>query len=223
MFTVLKNKSDAPPPALDADWDAAPWSDAQEAVLLHFRPEGSSHRPEVRVRLLHDEQAIHVRFRVLDRYVRCVCTTPQGSVCQDSCVEWFVQPRPDRGYLNFEINCGGTVHSSYIEDPVRRPDGFTRWRFISAEDLQALTIRHTLPTRVEPERTEPVIWEVGLTVPRTVLEHYVGPLGPLTGQTWRCNFYKCGDQTSHKHWVSWQPVGELNFHRPQDFGPLAFG
>jgi hypothetical protein len=46
---------------------------------------------------------------------------------------------------------------------------------------------------------------------------------PVTGQTWRANFYKCGDLTSHKHWASWQPVKELNFHRPEDFGEIVFG
>jgi hypothetical protein len=45
---------------------------------------------------------------------------------------------------------------------------------------------------------------------------------PVSGQVWHANFYKCGDHTSHKHWASWQPVKELNFHRPEDFGDIVF-
>jgi len=75
---------------------------------------------------------------------------------------------------------------------------------------------------VDPEITVPTDWEAGLRVPLSFFEKWVGPIGPLLGQTWRCNFYKCADRTSHPHWISWQPVGVLNFHRPSDFGPITF-
>ena len=53
------------------------------------------------------------------------------------------------------------------------------------------------------------------------MEQYVGRLCNLPGQTWRGNFYKCADRSSHPHWASWSPLGEpLNFHTPQFFGPL---
>jgi hypothetical protein len=48
------------------------------------------------------------------------------------------------------------------------------------------------------------------------------PLGPMSSQSWRDNFYKCGDQTSHPHWASWSPVDDLNFHLPRCFGTICF-
>jgi len=38
----------------------------------------------------------------------------------------------------------------------------------------------------------------------------------------RANFYKCGNETSHPHWLSWMPLAERNFHDPSSFGQLVF-
>ncbi|MBI5094406.1 MAG: diguanylate cyclase, partial [Candidatus Hydrogenedentes bacterium] len=66
-------------------------------------------------------------------------------------------------------------------------------------------------------------WADEYPIPRALFETYVGPLGRIDGQTWRANFYKCGDETSHPHWASWAPIGEeLNFHQPQYFAPIHF-
>ena len=38
------------------------------------------------------------------------------------------------------------------------------------------------------------------------------------------NFYKCGDDTTKPHYISWNPVKSINpdFHRPEHFGILNF-
>ena len=38
----------------------------------------------------------------------------------------------------------------------------------------------------------------------------------------RANFYKCGDETAHPHFLSWSPIGtpSPDFHRPEFFGEL---
>ena len=40
----------------------------------------------------------------------------------------------------------------------------------------------------------------------------------------RANFYKCGDNTTKKHYLTWNPVKTKNpdFHRPEYFGLLNF-
>ena len=55
----------------------------------------------------------------------------------------------------------------------------------------------------------------------SLLEAYVGPIGDLSGQTWRANLYKCADHTSHPNWASWSPIQRLSFHLPEFFGELA--
>jgi hypothetical protein len=171
---------------------------------------------------MHDGQAIYVLFRVQDRYVRSVHTAYLGPVCRDSCVEWFARPRPHQGYINFEVNCGGTLHCSYIEDPTRSADGFKRFTFVPAALGAQVQVYHSMPDVVDPEIEQPIVWTVEYRVPLSLFEHYVGALGALSGQVWAANFYKCGDDTSHPHWAAWSSVQELNFHRPQDFAPIHF-
>ena len=211
----------ATPPALDGDFTTGVWAGAEEGRVAWFRPESSDHRPDVRFRLLHDDASIYVRFEVQDRFVRSVQTTYQGAVCADSCVEFFVQPRVDRGYFNFEVNAGGALLLFYIEDATRVPGGFAKYQQVPMAWGRKVQIWHSLPAVVEPEIAGPVTWNIGYRVPTALLEAYVGPLGSMSGQIWRANFYKCGDQTSHPHWASWSPLTALNFHLPECFGKLA--
>lgn len=207
------------PPSLRGQWDEPAWARAVTARLEHFHAEGSEHRPVVEVRALYDAASVFVIFRVHDRYVRCVHTTYQDMVCKDSCVEFFVQPVEDKGYFNFEINCGGTM-LLYYTVPSLGTGGATA----VPEDLGGtVKIYHSMPKVVEPEITEPTEWVVEYEIPIALFEAFVGPLGDPAGQTWRGNFYKCGDETSHPHWAMWSPVREgFSFHQPRFFGALRF-
>ena len=84
-----------------------------------------------------------------------------------------------------------------------------------------MAVRSTLPRVIEPEIDGPVDWQLAFFIPTALLEKFVGPIGPLAGQEWRANLYKCGDRTSHPHWASWSPVDALNFHLPHCFGTPA--
>lgn len=219
IYTVRRATSR---PSLRGHWDELAWSRAETARLAHFHSEGSGHQPVVDVKVLHDSSSVFVMFRVSDRYVRCARTKYQDMVCNDSCVEFFVQPKPDAGYFNFEINCGGTMLLYYI---LPSPEGFDNAQREEVPERLGgtVTIFHSMPEVVEPEITEPTEWVVEYEIPVSLLEQYVGTLGDPAGQTWRGNFYKCGDETSHPHWAMWAPVREgFSFHQPQFFGELHF-
>jgi hypothetical protein len=143
-------------------------------------------------------------------------------VYKDSCVEFFVQPKPDRGYFNFEFNCGGSLLCFYILDPTRVPNGFKDFTPLPEEDGKQVVIYHSMPPVIEPEIVVPTEWRLEFFIPFAVLEKYVGPVGNVTDQEWRANLYKCGDETSHPHWASWAPVDEFNFHLPHCFGTIRF-
>jgi hypothetical protein len=209
--------------SLDGGFDDPPWNQAVEDRISLFHPRGSDHRPEVRFKGLYDDIGIYVRFDVKDRYILSKYTQYQDSVCRDSCVEFFVRPREDRGYFNFEINCGGTMLLYYIEDATPGPNGFAKWRQVTAEDARSIRIEHTMPKQVVPELTVPTNWQIGLFVPYSLFETYMGPIPHAPGAVWRGNFYKCADGCSHPHWGYWAEVGEpLNFHKPERFAPLRF-
>jgi hypothetical protein len=216
----LRRARGAPP--LDAKWDAHEWTHADTLAISHFRPEGSDHRPSTRARLLYDAAALHGVFRVEDRYVRCVHTAHSDPVCRDSAVEFFVQPKPDRGYFNFEFNCGGALLAYHISDHRRVGDAFAAYTPPTPAE-GALVLRcGSLPPIVTPEESEPLVWTLQFRIPLALIERYVGSVGALPGQCWRGNWYKCGDETSHPHWAAWSPVDELNFHLPRCFGKILF-
>ena len=210
----------SPPDGPDPSHPA--WAAAQVALIASFRPEGSHHRPHTEARLLHDGQAIHGLFTVRDRYVRSVHEGYQAPVWKDSCVEFFVRPGGHGGYFNFEMNAGGSLLSTYIVNWERVHGGFKEYEPLPDSALARVLVRSSLPRRIEPERQEPVDWSLYFRLPVAILAAHGGAQGPLSGQVWSGNFYKCGDETSHPHWASWAPVRALNFHDPHCFGALVF-
>ncbi len=214
----------AEPPLLSADWDDPVWATAQTLQVANFHPASSNHRPRTEARALYGQDGLYVSFRVQDRYVRSIHTAYQSRVSLDSCVEFFVQPKPDSGYFNFEINCGGTLLLYYIEDPARAKNGlFKKYREVPAEIAKQVRIHHSMPPVTLREIQEPVQWQIAFFAPFAMFEHFIGSLPKPHLQPWRGNFFKCGDETSHPHWASWAPIGEvLRFHQPDRFENLEF-
>lgn len=209
-------------PELKGEWDGDFWSGGEADEISHFRKEGSAHRPKTRFRLVYSEKGISGIFFVEDRFVKCVHKGYLAPVYKDSCVEFFVKPSGSKGYFNFEFNCGGSILCSYITDHSRTPEGFKGSVPLTIQDLQLIKIFHSLPEIITEEIKDPVTWILEFFIPFSVLEKYSGNIWDLQGQVWDANFQKCGDSTSHPHWVSWKPLPELNFHLPECFGRICF-
>lgn len=212
-----------PAPSLKGDWDEPAWQSAETIILRNFVARSSAHHPEVEAKLLWVNRGLYVFFRVRDKYIRCLRADYQSGVCRDSCVEFFVEPKRNKGYFNFEINCGGTMLLYYCDNPDKETG---RVRIIEEvpRDLGAtVRIYHSMPKIVYPEVEFEAVWKIEYFIPFKLFEHYLGPLGKINGQVWRANFYKCADECSHPHWASWAPLhGKVSFHLPQYFAPLQF-
>jgi hypothetical protein len=218
-YTIHRAGATSP---IQPNWHDTFWTNADTADIAHFRPESSSHHPKTSVRLLHDDNALHGIFCVEDRFVRCTRTAYQSDVWKDSCVEFFVQPRPAAGYFNFEFNCGGAFLCCYIANPERTKDGFKDYTRLPERIGSTIRVQSSLPRTTDPEITDPLVWTLQFSIPLNVFDEYLGPLGPLNGQLWRGNFFKCAEDVSHPHWASWSPVDEFNFHLPRCFGTIRF-
>lgn len=207
----------ASPPRGPAD---AVWEGGGQAAVALFHARSSQHRPEVAVRIGHTGDRLHLRFAVRDRWVISRIQRVNGPVCTDSCVEFFVEPLPGGGYFNVEVNAGGTVHCSHITDPTPVPGGFAGCAMLSADEIGAIAVDGSLPRMIDPEIADPVDWTMCLGIPLSLFSARLGRTPPVPG-TWRGNFYKCADHSSHPHWASWAPIDErLAFHVPHRFGTL---
>jgi hypothetical protein len=209
-------------PPLGTDWGDPLWAGAQTLEVTHFCAESSKHRPRAFVKLLYSSDAIHGIFQVHDRYIRCTRSNYFDDVWKDSCVEFFAQPKPDRGYFNFEFNCGGAFLCSYVINPERAPNGFKEFTRLPWEVGRQIQTRSSLPRLIETEISEPTVWTLQFLIPFGLFEPFAGKLGNVSGQVWRGNFFKCAEEVSHPHWASWSPVDEFNFHLPKCFGTIQF-
>jgi len=210
-------------PEMQGLWDGDVWCDVAPLCVDCFRPEGSDHRPITQCKLLYDERAIFGIFRVEDQFVRCVHKSFQDDVWKDSCVELFIQIEACPGYFNFEFNCGGALLASYVIDPTRVDGRLRACTPLSPLEDRQIRRYASLPPVVEPEIVTPCLWYLEFALPLRIMELYAGDLWEIRGQVWRANVYKCGNETSHPHWASWQPLKERNFHDPDSFGRIEFG
>src|SRR5688500_9077843 len=213
------------PPEFRGLWDGPAWGRVGELDVAHFLPHSSAHRPRTPAKLLHSGAGLHVLFRVFDRYVRCAHAGHQIPAWRESCVEAFLHPRPDKGYFNFEMTCGGSLLLFYVSDWTPQPDQgkqLTKFEPLPNELLDTIRVYHSMPRTLPDEIQEPVEWRVEYLVPWKLFETYPGSLGPIVGQTWRANFYKCADDSSHPTWASWSPLPSRGFHQPAHFGHLVF-
>jgi hypothetical protein len=229
---LVRRATLAPPStgSLESHWQSRAWSRAATLAVDRFHEKPDPLYPRTQARLLYDDAGIHVFFRVEDRYVRSVTTEYQGPVFRDACVEFFFEPDRNRGYLDMEVNAGGTLLMKYHDPEVRpgaeqSPPGFMLV-LVPWEDAQQVRIRHSLPKVIEPEIKEPVVWYVQYFVPFAVLEKYFGPLRPVSGRIWRANFYKISLDNSHPHRATWAPIPPEaragGFHQPKFFAPIRF-
>lgn len=177
-------------------------------------PEEYPYVPRVRFRMFHTGAWLLLRFDVEERYTAARVTEDNGRVWTDSCVEFFIAP--DEGsYYNFETTCIGRMLLGY--------HGAEGGEEHAAPEVIA-SVRRTPSLPAEPfeEREGDNRWSMTLAIPPAALFRH--RLTDWSGLTARANLYKCGDELSHPHFLSWRPIVETQpaFHRPQFFGELRF-
>ena len=210
----------AQPLTIDSRWDKPAWQSVAALQVAHYMGEKPGFRPEVEAKMQYDTASLYIIFRVHDRFVRSITQEINGPVWEDSCVEFFFAPdatEPSH-YFNLEINAGGTPlmhHNTVPREEVT---------FLPEEAIRRVEIAHSLPKKVDPERTDSVTWTIEYRIPLDLLRQYAPVTSPAPGVVWRGNFYKIAENTSNPHYMTWAPVDlpKPDFHTPRFFGELRF-
>ena len=171
--------------------------------------------PDVQFRIAYCDEGLLLHYKVNEESVRAKYTTDNDPVWTDSCVEFFSIPAADGVYYNMEFNCIGTI---LIGAGAERK-GRTR----AQQDITHLVKRWSSLGRLPfEERSGGVDWELALLIPYRA--YFLHQIASLEGQTILANFYKCGDELSTPHFVSWSPIvtDKPYFHCPEYFGALEF-
>ncbi|MEM9141520.1 MAG: carbohydrate-binding family 9-like protein [Bacteroidota bacterium] len=183
--------------------DQTPWADFP-------------YKPTVQFRIAHSNNAVWLKFYVREQNILAQHTEIHSAVSRDSCVEFFFDPLGTGEYYNFEFNCIGTPHLAY--GPGRHEREFVDSEWVRSQ----IRIASSLGEEPFAEKDGGHQWEMVMVLPASVLTAHPDIL--LKGRTSKANFYKCGDDTALRHYVTWNPVGtpSPDYHRPEYFGTLVF-
>jgi len=161
--------------------------------------------------LCWDEEAIYLRMEAFEKDIRKEESDPLAQICNDSCLEFFIQPTDASLYLNFEINPLGNYLIGQGDCNV---------------DNRLRVIVPDFETRMEPKVafTENG-WVLHYKVPFDFIRQFYPQFEAKVGVKVRGNCYKCGDETVKTHYLAWSPTvsEEPAFHLPEYFGELIFG
>ncbi|HZL11236.1 MAG TPA: carbohydrate-binding family 9-like protein [Prolixibacteraceae bacterium] len=173
------------------------------------------YKPDVSVQIAWNGNELFLRYQVKEQAVKAEIDENNGRVWTDSCVEFFLSPEGNDEYYNVEMNCIGNILFGF------RKKGEEA---IHASEDQIATIRRISSLGDEPfaERKEQTEWQITVAIPWEVFFKHT--FKPEKGMKVRGNFYKCGDELSVPHFVSWTKIktDKPSFHEPQFFGGLEF-
>ncbi|MFC2116505.1 carbohydrate-binding family 9-like protein [Bacteroidota bacterium] len=205
---------------IDGDWEKSQWQKIKDVVINNHMGDLPGFLPDVKAKMMYDDENLYVIFLVKDRYVRCITKNINGPVWEDACVEFFFSPDtgfPER-YFNLEINCGGTPLMHYNVIPGKDIT------MLEINDIELVEVAHSLPLIIDPEITDPVTWTIEYRIPVVMLKKYSQITRPEPGISWKANFYKIAENSSNPHYLTWSVVDNPipDFHLPQFFGQLNF-
>lgn len=171
--------------------------------------------PEVSFRMFHNGEYLFIRFDVTEDCTAARVADDNGRVWTDSCVEFFIRPKDSAGYYNFELTCIGRLLLGYRKS---RNDAVHAPRSV----MQSVRRLASLGTETFDEVTGRRSWWVVEAIPATAL--FGHDFKSWDGIEATMNLYKCGDNLSKPHFLSWQPIEAPapNFHLPEFFAPVTF-
>lgn len=168
--------------------------------------------PNSSFRIARSLTHLAIEFYVSGPDLRATFLEDNGHSWEDSCVEFFISP-DGKEYFNIEINCIGSILMG-------RGSGREGRAVLPAADVARIIRRSSLERREYNIEGGSHEWSVAVMIPFDLLGLDGNALPPSVG----ANFYKCGNLTAHKHFVSWSPISieKPDFHRPDFFGTLEF-
>jgi Carbohydrate-binding family 9 len=198
-YTDMRNVSTALDGLKKQAIDTAPWQSA------------FPYKPKVHFSIAHTEGYLFLKYVVSEKAIRAINTEINGSVWEDSCVEFFVK-FDELGYYNIECNCIGTALIGFGKLRNNR----TR---LPNEAIAKIQFSNTLENN---PKTKNFDWTMTLAIPLSVFIHH--KLKNLSGKTAHANFYKCGDKLPEPHYLTWSNIDFVkpNFHLPEFFGHIVF-
>jgi len=190
----------------------------EKQTVTHFIDslnwEAFPYKPGLKFRIAHTGNEIWLKYYVNEKNILAQETRTNGDVYKDSTVEFFIS-LDGKSYYNFEFNCIGTIH-------IRYGPGRGNRKPVTPKIAELIEIESTLGNQPFKEKSGDFNWEMMIRIPLETFEF--DTLKTVAGLKATANFYKCGDETSDPHFVTWNPIETENpdYHCPQFFGKVEF-
>jgi len=172
-------------------------------------------KPEVSFKIAHNGDYLFLQFFVEENEILAEVTEDNGAVWTDSCVEFFMSPEDSPYYYNLEVNCIGSALLGYRKG---------RENVVHGDQAVMKQIKRypSLGTDAIKKRKGDIKWNMVIAIP--VSTYWNSGLKSFNGVKAKANFYKCGDNLTVPHYLSWNPIStqKPNFHAPQYFGEIQF-
>lgn len=173
-----------------------------------------NYRPITFFYIARSNTAIYIKYNVHGSMLRAIYLEDLSPVYKDSCVEFFCKLPESESYMNFEFNCIGTCDASRRKG---REIDVVRY---TKEELSGIKRFPSIGRRVFEELNGMFEWDLTVKIPFELM----GIDGENLPVKIMGNFYKCADDTSMPHYVSWNPIKteQPDFHQPAFFGEIYF-
>lgn len=186
-------------------YDTVEWDGIEEQSIDECRwSPNTAPAAGMKAALLKD-RALLVLVKSYCAPVRAENILPDSSVWEDSCLEFFFSFDGEK-YVNLEVNANSALRASVGTERHGRS-------FLKDMDVPMPQVR--------AERSADS-WQVLFTIPLETVKALWG-CGVSCGDSFRANFYSCGDKTPAPHYASWSPIDteKPDFHRPEYFGLIT--
>lgn len=171
--------------------------------------------PKVAFKMAHNGTHIFLQFFVEEDEILAKTAEDNGPVWTDSCVEFFISFGDSPYYYNAEFSCIGKALLGYRKDKQHAEHG-------SPAIMNSIKRYSSLGSEPFDKKKGDFKWNMLVVIPVTA--YWQSGLTSFSGVKARANFYKCGDNLTTPHFLSWNPIltEKPNFHVPQYFGELNF-
>lgn len=173
------------------------------------------YRPKVSFKIAHNGSHLFIQYFVVENEILAKIKEDNGAVWTDSCVEFFISFNSSPFYYNAEFSCIGKALLGYRKE--RKDVVYGNHNIMSSiKRYSSLGIDNFERKKGDFE------WNLLLVIPASAF--WMSELESFCGVEARGNFYKCGDDLSTPHFLSWHPINteKPNFHLPNFFGVLSF-
>ncbi|WP_108822981.1 carbohydrate-binding family 9-like protein [Dysgonomonas sp. Marseille-P4361] len=177
-------------------------------------PDSYPSKPKVSFKIAHNNESLFLHYFVEENEILAETREDNGPVWTDSCVEFFIS-FDDAFYYNAEFSCIGKALLGYRASKANAEH--------AGKDVMDSIKRYpSLGTEPFGKKKGQFEWDLLLVVPLSA--YWSSNLKSFHGIEAKGNFYKCGDNLSECHYLSWNPIGteKPDFHRPEYFGKLLF-